>query len=510
MFFGALQAFEERPMVLTAQDFSRPDGASNGNVLAGRRLVIMSNRAPIRIVRHGTADRIEQNVGGVGTTFLRLLERHGGLWIAWSGGQRTPRHLSLPLDHPRFTMSFIELAERDVSQYYYGLCNRALWPLMHFMLSSCYFSAAQWRQYEQVNQMFAERASAEVGPGDVVWVQDFHLALVPRMLRARLGNIPIGVFWHTPFPPAEIYRVFPWRRELLQGMLGSDLIGFHTPSYAADFMDACERLLGAAVDRERGEVRHDSRVTRVESFPLGVPIEYFDKLAADSRTRQRADDIRRALRSEVVVLGVDRLDYTKGVLERLRGFERFLEQNPTYHRRVTLLLIAVPSRTKVADYIQLKRQSDEAVGRVIGRFFSDGWIPIHYLYTQFPVEDLVAYYQAGDIALITPLRDGLNLVAKEFVACRTGDDGVLILSEFAGAAEELSEALLVNPYDADAIAARLKQAVEMSARERAARMRALRKKVRANDIDRWSAGFLAALTGQSDPKAQAGVEARAD
>jgi trehalose 6-phosphate synthase/phosphatase len=496
-------------MVLTARDFSHRDGAGNRKALAGRRLVIISNRAPIRIVRHGASERIEQNVGGVGTTFLRLLERHGGLWIAWSGGQRTPQHLSLPVNRPRFTMSFIELSERDVSQYYYGLCNRALWPLMHFMLSNCYFSAVQWRQYEQVNQMFAERAGAEIGPGDVVWVQDFHMALVARMIRARRRDVPIGIFWHTPFPPVEIYRAFPWGRELLQGMLGSDLIGFHTSSYAADFMDACERVLGAAVDRKRAEVRHDSRVTRVGSFPLGVPIDYFEKLAADSRTRQRAAAIRRSLRSEAVVLGVDRLDYTKGVLERLRGFERFLEQNPSYHRRVTLLLIAVPSRTKVAEYIQLKRQCDEAVGRVMARFSSEGWVPIHYLYTQFPVEDLVAYYQASDIALITPLRDGLNLVAKEFVACRPADDGALILSEFAGAAEELGEALLVNPYDPDAIAGRLKQALEMTPEQRAARMRALREKIRANDIDRWSADFLGALTARFELGAHPRVAATA-
>src|SRR5271170_3474595 len=468
-----------------------------GDLLGGRNLVVMSNRAPIKVVREGNDERIEPTVGGVGTTFLRLLEHHGGLWIAWNGGQKTPSRLSLPAERPRFELSFLELSERDVSHYYYGMCNRALWPLMHFMISNCHFNVGQWRQYIAVNGLFAASAIEQAGDGDALWIQDFHLALTPRLIRARRKDLAIGIFWHVPFPPVELYRVFPWRRELLMGMLGSDLIGFHCDSYVTHFLNSCRKVLGAQVDQERGEVHFEGRTSRVATFPLGIPVDYFENLAASSRTQQKSARIRRGLRSEKVILGVDRLDYTKGILERLLGFERFLERNPHYHRRVTMVLIAVPSRTKVTEYALLKRQLDEAVGRVVGRFSSDGWVPIRYLYTQFGAEDLVAHYQAADVALLTPLRDGMNLVAKEFVASHPADDAVLILSEFAGAAEELTDALLVNPYNTDAIADRIREALEMRPEARAQRMRALRDKIRHNNLERWSGNFLTALTAET-------------
>jgi trehalose 6-phosphate synthase/phosphatase len=468
-----------------------------GNALGDRRLIVMSNRAPIKVVREGPEERIEPTVGGVGTTFLRLLERHGGLWIAWNGGQKTPPRISLPAEHPRFDLSFVELSDRDVSQYYYGMCNRALWPLMHFMISNCHFNGAHWRQYRAVNEMFAASAIAQAGDGDVLWVQDFHLALTPSIIRRRRADLAIGIFWHVPFPPVELYRVFPWRRELLMGMLGSDLIGFHCESYVTHFLNSCRRVVGAEVDSDRGEVHFEGHTSRVGAFPLGIPVDFFEDLAASSRTQQKSARIRRGLRSEVMVLGVDRLDYTKGILERLLGFERFLERNPHYHRRVTLVLIAVPSRTKVTEYAALKRELDEAVGRVVGRFSSDGWVPIRYLYTQFGAEDLVAYYQAADIALLTPLRDGMNLVAKEFVASHPADDAVLILSEFAGAAEELTDALLVNPYDPDSISDSIRAALEMRPEARAQRMHASREKIRRNNLERWSANFLSALAPET-------------
>jgi trehalose 6-phosphate synthase/phosphatase len=457
-----------------------------------RRLIVVSNRAPVRVVQTDDEEKIQPTVGGVGSTFMRLLERDGGVWIAWAGGRTQSRRVAMPPKHPRFELVFVDLTERDVTQYYYGMCNRGLWPLMHFMTPICHFNRAHWNSYQRVNQNFAASVAAEARAGDVVWVQDFHLALTPRMIRAQRPKLPIGIFWHVPFPPEQVFRVFPWRRELLAGMLGADLIGFHTRPYVVHFINACERL----VDRARGEIAFDGRVVRVGAFPLGIPVDYFEELAASERVRERVARIRRALRNQQIVLGVDRLDYTKGILERVYGFERFLEQNPSYHRRVTMVLIAVPSRTKVGDYAQLKRQLDEQIGRVIGRFSSEGWVPIRYLYTQFTPEELIAYYQASEVALLTPLRDGMNLVSKEYIASHPADDGVLILSEFAGAAEELKEALLVNPYDVDEIAARLKQALAMPPEVRAHRMRALRARVRANNLDVWSNSFLNTLTGR--------------
>jgi trehalose 6-phosphate synthase/phosphatase len=466
----------------------------NGMVPAcGRRLIVMSNRAPIRIVRVAREERVEPTVGGVGTTFLRLLERNGGLWIAWSGGQKTPAPKLMPPRDPRFKIIFAPLGEQDISDYYHGMCNRGLWPLMHFMTPKCHFSTQQWSRYVRVNQVFARIACEEAAPSDLLWVQDFHLALVPHLVRQQRGQLPIGVFWHVPFPPEQLMRILPWREQFLYGMLGADLVGFHTQSYATHFLNCCHRILHLDVCHERGEVIVGGRRVHAAPFPLGIPADFFSNLAASPRVTGRAQRIRRSLSTQVMVLGVDRLDYTKGILERLLGFERFLEQNPSWHRRVTLVLIAVPSRTKVSDYANLKRELDELVGHVVGRFSSEGWVPLRYLYTQFGAEELVAYYRAADVALLTPLRDGMNLVAKEFVASRIGDDGVLILSEFAGAAEELSEALLVNPYNADEIAEQLRRAVEMDSTEQSVRMRAMRNKVEANNLERWSESFLGKL-----------------
>jgi trehalose 6-phosphate synthase len=459
-----------------------------------QRLLVMSNRAPIRLVREAGHERILPTVGGVGTTFLRLLERYGGLWIAWSGMKNNPGRMMMPPGEPRFAMVFPSLSEREIANYYWGMCNRGLWPLMHFVTPTCHFDAAQWKSYCQVNRTFAASAQAEAGRYDVAWIQDFHLALVPSLIREAQPEIPIGLFWHVPWPPEQFFRVFPWRKELLAGMLGSDLIGFHIPMYAKHFLDCCERILGAEVERASGEIRYQQRRIHARAFPLGIPSDYFRDLSASAEVQAHARRIRRAMHDRTIVLGVDRLDYTKGVIERLLGFERFLELYPEYRGKVSLVLIAVPSRTKVAEYAALKRQLDETVGRVVGRFSLEGYTPIHYLYTQFEVAELIAYYQSADIALLTPLRDGMNLVAKEFVASQLDDNAVLILSEFAGAAEELKDALLVNPYSIDEVAARLKQAVEMPEVERRARLSRMRAQVEHNNLEFWSQSFLRALT----------------
>jgi len=468
---------------------SLPTGGQSGD----SRLVVLSNRAPVRVIAEDGAQRIEPTVGGLGATFMRLLERRGGLWIAWAGSNKTPAPLMLPADDPRFTMVFPALGEREISNYYYGMCNCGLWPLMHLMTQNCRFRASYWGSYRHVNQLFAQLASTQCRPSDQVWIQDFHLALVPSLLRQRRPELPIGLFWHVPFPPETIFRIFPWRRELLEGMLGADLIGFHIDAYADHFLDCCEAIAGLAVDRRRREVNYQGREVRVGPFPLGVPAEHFATLATSPKVQARAAKIRAGLGTPHVILGVDRLDYTKGLLERMRGFERFLEVCPEYRRRVTFVQIAVPSRTRMDEYVELKRQLDEAIGRTLGRFSSEGWVPIRYYYDQFDIEELTAFYSAADIALVTPLRDGMNLVAKEYVAARVGEDGMLVLSEFAGAAQELREALVVNPYDVEAIAAALRQGLGMEPGERQERMRALRARVSANDLDSWAQGYLRLL-----------------
>jgi trehalose 6-phosphate synthase/phosphatase len=457
------------------------------------RLMVVSNRAPFRIVHQAGRRRIEPTVGGLATTFLHLLEKHGGLWVAWSGGTETPNRLNVSEKNPPFSIVFIGLSERQISHYYWNMCNRGLWPLMHSMPFKCDFGPSDWDCYREVNQRFARSCSELLQGNDTVWIQDFHLALLPGLLRRAMADRPIGLFWHVPFPSGAILNQLPWRHELLRGMLGSDLIGFHTPAYASNFLDCCRDVLGLQIDRESGCVFHDVGTTKVGAYPIGVPVDYFQGLRTDPKVIRRLALITRTVNVERIILGVDRLDYTKGLPERLRGYERFLEQNPQYHKRVTLVQIAVPSRTRVPEYRSLRRQVEALVADIVTRFSVEGWLPIRYLYKQYDPQVLVAYYLAADVALITPLVDGMNLVAKEYVATHTRDDGVLILSEFAGAAVELKEALLVNPYNADQIAEQLKYALEIDEGERRRRMRALRTTVEESTLTRWSQTFLEAL-----------------
>ncbi len=483
----------------TAVSTAGPQGAKQvsarpkpGTGRTGRRLVVISNRAPIEVVGEGSSQTTRRTVGGVAATFVRLLGNSGGLWIAWSGGQ-TAQRLTMPSHKANLTVLLLGLTDREVTHYYHGLCNRALWPLMHLNPQRCHFDGIDWTHYQRVNSSFAHLAAAETVTQDTVWVQDYHLALVPSMLRELRAGSTIGLFWHVPFPPEPVFRIFPWRTELLRGMLGADLIGFHTRSYTEEFLTACERLLRLEVDRQAGVVMVNGRQVAVRAFPLGVAARDFAELAASERVRQRALEIQQAVGTPRIILGVDRLDYTKGIPERLLAFEQFLERNSEYHGRVAMIQIAVPSRERVPAYEQLRCRVEELVGRILGSFSTDGWVPLRYLHTRLDQEHLIAYYRAAEVALLTPLRDGMNLVAKEYVASRVDDDGVLVLSEFAGAAEELTEALLVNPYDIEAIALRLKQALEMPAGLRAETMRAMRAKVNQSTLDRWGEAFVAAL-----------------
>jgi trehalose 6-phosphate synthase/phosphatase len=454
------------------------------------RLMVVSNRAPFRVVREGARKRIEPTVGGVATTFLHLLEMHGGLWIAWSGGADAPPALEIPAENPRFSINFISLSEERIAHYYWGMCNRGLWPLMHMMPQYCHFGARDWAEYRVVNRRFGHRCLGMMESSDTIWIQDFHLALLPAILREGGSKHPIGFFWHIPFPPADILKILPWYEELLAGMLGADLIGFHTAAHVSAFFECCEKLLGARVDRQHGCVFSGGRTTKVGAFPIGVPARYFEQLGSDPKVKRRLAQIKRGVGVEKIVLGVDRLDYTKGLIQRLKGFERFLEENPQYHKRVTLVQIAVPSRTRVPEYLTLARQVQNLVVHIVTRFSTEGWLPIRYLYKQYDPEVLVAYYLAADVALVTPLADGMNLVSKEYVAARSDQGGALILSELAGAAVELKAALLVNPYNVDQIARQLRHALELEPAEQRRRMGALRAAVKKNTLTEWSRRFL--------------------
>jgi alpha,alpha-trehalose-phosphate synthase [UDP-forming] len=466
------------------------------------RLIIVSNRAPVEVERRPDGLRVTRTVGGLAGSLDDALRAHGGLWIAWvgahGGDELPPNATGLP-----YPIRAVRLKERELNDYYAGFANQVLWPLCHMFPSRVRLQATYWNAYRQANERFAGAVQAAVCPGDRVWIHDFHLCLVPAMLRAAGVPARLGVFWHIPFPPPPVFGILRWRADLLAGLLGADLIAFQTEPDVANFLAGVRQFLDLPVREGPARVVLPEREVRVCALPIGIDYPSFRAQAADPAVQARAARLRETLGAELLLLGVDRLDYTKGILERLRGYERFLERHAEWRRRVCLVQIAVPSRDRVPEYRDLKRAIDEAVGRIGGRFTYEGRTPLRYMYTGLSREALVAYYQAADVALVTPLRDGMNLVAKEYVACRADADGILLLSEFAGAAQELREAVQVNPYDPEAIRRALELSVAMSPGERRRRMRALDRRVATRDLAWWTRAFLDRLDATAGPTATA-------
>ena len=466
------------------------------------RLLVVSNRAPVEVERGPDGVRIVRTVGGLAGALDDALRARGGVWIAWIGphaGDELPAGTAgLP-----YPIRAVRLKDREVNDYYNGFANQVLWPLCHTFPDRVRPQATYWKAYRQANERFAAAVQAEVEPGDLVWIHDFHLCLVPQMLRSAGVPARIGVFWHVPFPPPSVFGIVRWREDLLTGLLGADVIGFQTEPDAANFLASVRQFLELPVVDNPPRVVIRGREVRVVALPIGIDYETFRAQASDPAVRAKAARLRETLGAEIVMLGVDRLDYTKGIPERLHAYERFLERHPQWRRRVCLVQLAVPSRDRLPEYRELKRTIDEAVGRIDGRFTYEGRAPIHYMYTALSRETLAAYYRAADVALVTPLRDGMNLVAKEYIASRSGEDGVLLLSEFAGAAEELREAVLVNPYDPEAIRRGLEICVAMSPEERRRRMRALDRRVAMRNVGWWTGAFLDRLVATSSSTASA-------
>lgn len=449
-------------------------------------LILVANRSPIRHTPEGW----EPALGGLATALLPVLMERGGGWVSMSEpDEEAPLHQPYPEGEGRFVIHRVPLDAEAFEGYYNGMANRVLWPLMHYLIEHTEPHRDFWRTYETVNARFAEAALAcadEVDDGEPLrfWVQDYHLMLVPRLLREARPKARIGHFWHIPWPAPEVYRVLPAARPLLRGMLGADLIGFHTQGYAENFCRSARDLLGARV--EGMTVEWEGRRVRVDSQPIGIEAERFEAMGTDEATAREATALREALGVEQLVVAVDRLDYTKGLLLRLDAFESFLRTYPEYQGRVTLFQVATPSRTGVEAYERLKAEVDEAIGRINGAYSEGSWEPVRYRYRAYPQEELGVLYRAADVALITPLRDGMNLVSQEYVAAQVDDDGVLVLSELAGACDELGDrALTVNPYDPEGVAATVEAALTMSPADRQARMRRLRQQVHDRDIGSW-------------------------
>jgi trehalose 6-phosphate synthase len=435
-----------------------------------------------------------RTTGGLSTALDAALRSLGGRWIS-SGPLEQPMRAPADAEGRSYDVEHVRLTPREHDGYYGGFANRVLWPLFHYFVGRVNFDPAEWGEFVKVNGRFAVavvRALEEGREDAVAWVHDYHLMLAPRMIRDRRPGARVGFFLHVPFPAYEAFRILPTRVEILEGLLGADLVGFHTAAYRDAFLESCRRLLGARVDRTHA-VLHRGRRTATLASPIGIDVAWHEAVASDPATVARARRLRRHVPGEVLLLGVDRLDYSKGLLERLSGLARLFERHPEHRGRVTLVQVAVPSRVRVEEYRQLKRQVDEAVGKLEGRFGDESWSPVRYIARALAPEELAAWYRAADVCLVTPLRDGLNLVAKEYVATRTDGGGALVLSEFAGAVEELPQAYVVNPFGPDNLSGALHAAITDDRLERLRRMEALRGRVCANDVHLWASGFLRQL-----------------
>ena len=461
------------------------------------RLMIVSNRLPLTasVGDGGRGLRIGPAAGGLASGLQPWHEPASGIWIGWPGEiSALDASARANLDRELRDRAIVPVyLSRDlVERHYHGFANRVLWPLLHYLIDRVPVDAAGWDAYAQVNEAFAEVVVREYGPGDTIWVHDYQLMLLPMLVRQRCPDARIGFFLHTPFPSSEVFRILPWRQQLLTGLLGADVIGFHTFAYMRHFLASLLHVQG--VEAEVDRVRVDQREVKVGVFPMGIDAERFIALAEDPDVIAEAATIRQNAGGRRIVLGVDRLDYTKGIPRRLHAFERLFHRYPARQADVQYVQVAVPSRQQVDSYQRFRRQVEEAVGRLNGACGSLDSAPIHYLHQSVSLRQLAALYQAADVMLVTPLRDGMNLVAKEYVASRVHDDGALLLSEFAGAAAELCGAIIVNPYDVDQVADGIEHALSMPDAERRDRMRSLRRRVLSHDARAWGTAFLGELT----------------
>ena len=467
------------------------------------KTIIVSNRLPLQISVDDKEIHVTPSVGGLATGMKSVHAEGNGVWIGWTG--ITDEDLNKELETKVKTKvkdakcRAVNLTEADINDYYLGFSNRTLWPLFHYFMEYTEFETQYWDAYKRVNQKFADVVLKTVEEGDTVWVQDYQLLLLPELIKEKRPDVTVGFFLHIPFPSYEIFRTFPWREELLKGMLGADLIGFHTYDYERHFLSSIKRIL--RLDVNFNEISYYDRIIKVDSFPMGIDYEKFHKAALQkdqpdsnkSDLRQRLESHLNEGKDQKFILSIDRMDYTKGIPNRLRAFEYFLNKHPEYKEKVRLVMLAVPSRSDVPQYQRLKRETDELVGRINGEFSTVSWTPIWYFYRSLPFDNLIDLYTASAIALITPVRDGMNLVAKEYVATRTQQNGVLILSEMAGAAKEMNEALLINPNSFDDFASAIKRALTMPEKEQRKRMKILQKRLKRYDIEKWASEFFKSL-----------------
>ena len=459
--------------------------------------VVIANRLPVdRVVDPDGTTSWRTSPGGLVTALEPVMRRKGGAWIGWHGAADEKLR---PFTHDGLQLVPVPLSSQEVEEYYEGFSNATLWPLYHDVVAHPEFHREWYDSYVAVNERFAKRAARIARKGAVVWVQDYQLQLVPQMLRKLRPDLRIGFFLHIPFPPTELFQQLPWRREILEGLLGADLVGFQLPGAAQNFVRLVRQRVGHKTHRDAVYLP-DGRTVIAKAYPISIDASGFEELARSEAVNARAAEIRESLGNpRKVLLGIDRLDYTKGLRQRLRAFGELVAEGSVTVDDAVFVQVATPSRERVDQYRILRDDIDRLVGRINGDVGRIGQQPITYLHTSYPREEMAALYRAADVMVVTPLRDGMKLVAKEYIACRYEGDGALVLSEFAGAAAELKQSYRVNPYDINGLKQALLDAMNAPRRENGRRMKAMRKYVVEHDIDRWAGRFLEDLTAPREP-----------
>lgn len=460
------------------------------------KIVIISNRLPITVKKKKGNLAYHKSIGGLATGLKGYHEQADSIWVGWSGiadeeiNEKEKKAIQQELQE-NYQCLPVFLTNKEIDQYYNGFCNKTIWPLFHYFTSKTQYEIETWEAYQQVNEKFFKAVEPVIGDNDIIWVHDYQLMLLPEMIREKYPDTQVGFFLHIPFPSFEIFRLLIWRTQILRGLLGADLIGFHTYEYARHFLSTTRHLLG--LDNNLNRISYEDRYIQVDAFPMGIDYEFFSKEHEGDSFQEEAKDIIENAKGMKMILSIDRLDYTKGIPERLKAFGRFLTRNPEYREKVKLNLIVAPSRVDVDFYDELKKEIKESVSELNGRFGTFTWMPVWFFFRSFSQESLIALYRHSDVLLVTALRDGMNLVCKEYIAARTDYEGMVVISETTGAASELGEAVIVNANDYDAIARGLKTALDMPRHEKIARNKTMHRRIQRYNVEFWASEFINAL-----------------
>ncbi|MDW3208516.1 MAG: bifunctional alpha,alpha-trehalose-phosphate synthase (UDP-forming)/trehalose-phosphatase [Reichenbachiella sp.] len=454
------------------------------------KTIIVSNRLPVRIVKEDGKLAFTPSEGGLATGLGSIYKQGDNIWLGWPGAVLNSKaeETQTKKELKEQNMAPVFLTDEDIELYYEGFSNETLWPCFHYFNQFSEFNQEYWESYKAVNQKFADQILKNANANDTIWIHDYQLLLLPALVRAERPDISIGFFLHIPFPSYESFRLLPWRRELLLGMLGADFLGFHTYDDTRHFLSSVSRLAG--IGNEHGHINYNNRQIMADALPMGIDYDKYAEVAAAPETLEREVRYRTSIGSEKLILCIDRLDYSKGISQRLKAFEKLLEKYPEYLEKVSILMVVVPSRDQVGKYKELKEEIDLLVGRINGQYSRLSWTPIHYFYRSFPLHALSAFYRMAHVCLVSPMRDGMNLVCKEFIASKLDKKGVLVLSEMAGASKELSDALLVNPNNRHQMVEAIREALEMEEEEQVQRMTVMQNTIKRYNIYHWVDLFM--------------------